>query len=69
MPFFARTAIDSQSGRSCTGARGAPRRDLGAPEQRYKELELAARVIYRETELDCGEARDLVGLSDSGCCG
>jgi hypothetical protein len=40
----------------------------GPPEQRYQELELAARVIYRETELDCGEARDLVGLSDSGCC-
>jgi hypothetical protein len=40
----------------------------GPPEQRYKELELAARVIYRETELDCTEARDLVGLPDPGCC-
>jgi hypothetical protein len=51
-------------------AREALRAGTSGPiEHRYKELELAARVIYRETELDCSEARDLVGLSDSGCCG
>ena len=39
------------------------------PERRDAALESAARVLYRETELDCGEARDLIGLPPGGCCG
>jgi hypothetical protein len=39
----------------------------GPAEDREKALELAARVIYHETDLDCAEARDLVGL-ERGCC-
>jgi hypothetical protein len=36
-------------------------------EDKTRALELAARVIYHETDLDCQDARELVGLS-SGCC-
>jgi hypothetical protein len=39
------------------------------PERREAALESAARVLYRETELDCGETRDLIGLAPTGCCG
>ena len=31
-------------------------------ERQRAELELAARVLYRETDLDCGDVRELVGL-------
>lgn len=41
----------------------------GPEEHRAAQLESAARVLYRETELDCAEARDLVGLPSSGTCG
>ncbi|HEV8245357.1 MAG TPA: hypothetical protein VGP93_06305 [Polyangiaceae bacterium] len=41
---------------------------LGPPEQREEELEVAARVLYRETDLECGEVRDLVGLPSSAGC-
>lgn len=36
-------------------------------EEKIRALELAARVIHDETELDCRDARELVGLS-YGCC-
>jgi len=39
------------------------------PERRDAALESAARVLYRETELDCGETRDLIGLPPGPCCG
>ena len=42
---------------------------LGPQEHRAAQLESAARVLYRDTELDCEEARDLVGLSSDGQCG
>ena len=42
---------------------------IAAPEQREAELESAARVLYRETELDCTDARELVGLAPAGSCG
>jgi hypothetical protein len=38
------------------------------PESREAALESAARVLYRETELDCGETRDLIGLPSIGDC-
>lgn len=41
---------------------------LAAPERRDAQLESAARVLYRETGLDCGEARELVGLPPGGGC-
>lgn len=37
------------------------------PERREAALESAARILYRETDLDCGEARDLVGLPPGTC--
>ncbi len=40
----------------------------GPEEHRTARLESAAQVLYRETELDCGEARDLVGLPSAGSC-
>ena len=43
------------------------RAHLGPREHRTALLESAARVLYRETDLDCGEARDLVGLSEGSC--
>jgi hypothetical protein len=41
---------------------------LESPERRHANLESAARVLYRETELDCREARDLVGLPPGESC-
>ena len=38
-------------------------------EERTSHLEAAARSLYRELKLDCGDARELVGLSDAGSCG
>ncbi len=66
---FARTPFDSRPGRSGSSARGAPGRDLWSTRAEVPGARAAARVIYRETELDCAEARDLVGLSGAGCCG
>lgn len=36
-------------------------------EEKARALEVAARVLYHETDLDCRDARELVGLS-AGCC-
>lgn len=45
-------------------ARAALRATCGADaDQRRAQLELAARVLCRETDLDCAEARELVGLT------
>ena len=38
-------------------------------EERTPHLEVAARSLHRELELDCEDARELVGLSDAGSCG
>jgi hypothetical protein len=44
-------------------ARAALRKASFAPAtQRRAHLELAARVLSREADLDCAEARELVGL-------
>ncbi|MBS1150828.1 MAG: hypothetical protein H6Q89_2526 [Myxococcaceae bacterium] len=40
---------------------------LGPQEHRDAHLESAARLLCRETELDCGEARELLGLPDGSC--
>lgn len=37
---------------------------VAAPEQRSALLETAARALYREAQLDCADARELVGLED-----
>jgi hypothetical protein len=42
---------------------------LGPLEQRDAALEAAARVLYRETDLDCNDTRELIGLPVNGCCG
>ena len=39
----------------------------GAPERRTEMLESAARILYDETDLDCSDVRELMGLSDGGC--
>ncbi|HEY3233921.1 MAG TPA: hypothetical protein VGJ84_04360 [Polyangiaceae bacterium] len=38
------------------------------PEHRTTELEAAASILYRETDLDCSEARELVDLPPGGTC-
>ena len=40
---------------------------LAAPEQKNAALEDAARILHRETSLDCSEARDLLGLPPGNC--
>jgi hypothetical protein len=51
------------------GARNALRAAYVAPpERRDAELIAAARVLFQETDLDCVEARDLVGLPACGSC-
>jgi hypothetical protein len=51
-------------------ARSALRAAYDAPaDQRRPHLENAARVLYRELDLDCSDARELVGLpAGEGCC-
>jgi hypothetical protein len=36
------------------------------PENRSARLESAARILHRETGLECGDVRELVGLRDVG---
>ncbi len=38
-------------------------------EHRTPHLESAARILHREFDLDCGDARELVGLFAQGSCG
>ncbi len=33
-----------------------------------EELEVAARLLYDATDLDCRDARELVGLANCGSC-
>ena len=40
----------------------------GPDEERRQHLESAARILHRELDLDCSDARELVGLgADGGC--
>jgi hypothetical protein len=39
-----------------------------APDSRAAQLERAASALFRETELECAEARELVGLPRAGSC-
>ena len=41
---------------------------IAPPERRIEELESAARILYRDTDLECRDVRELVGL-DAGPCG
>lgn len=41
---------------------------LAPPERREAEVESAGRILYRETDLDCGEVRELLDLSYEGTC-
>jgi hypothetical protein len=51
------------------GARRALRAAYDAPvEDRTPHLESAARILKRELDLDCRDARELVGLSSEGPC-
>ncbi len=50
-------------------ARDALREASQAPaEQKVRQLESAARVLYREAGLDCRDAREVVGLNSYGSC-
>jgi len=40
-----------------------------APEEREAKLQSAAKLLYAETDLECSEVRDLVGLPASASCG
>jgi hypothetical protein len=35
--------------------------------ERTEALESAARVLYRQTDLNCADVRDLLGLSSGPC--
>ena len=37
------------------------------PAQRADHLVAAARIIHAELDLECGDARELVGLPPGGC--
>lgn len=51
------------------GARAALREATSGPtERREAALQSAARILFRETDLDCGEVRDLVGLPQDETC-
>jgi len=51
-------------------ARHALRAAYDAPvDERTPHLESAARILHRELDLDCLDARELVGLSAEGSCG
>ena len=38
------------------------------PDQRKPHLEFAANILHHELDLDCRDARELVGLSHGTCC-
>lgn len=42
--------------------------NAGPPESRAIELESAARVLFAQTDLDCCEVRELVGLPPGDGC-
>ena len=49
-------------------AREALRAVSSAPtEHRKSALRSAAKVLYSETSIDCGDAMELVGLQGCGC--
>ncbi len=51
-------------------ARHALRAAYDAPvEERTTHLESAARILHRELDLNCVDARELVGLFAEGSCG
>ena len=54
-------AVPSEAREALRAAAAAP------PELRTAELESAARILYRELDLDCRDARDLVGLPPGNC--
>lgn len=59
---FARLLLDSDS--IPPAARQALRTAFGAsPEDRRPHLETAARLLHRELDIDCRDARELVGLA------
>jgi hypothetical protein len=39
-----------------------------AIDERTPYLESAARILHRELDLDCSDARELVGLTEPGPC-
>jgi hypothetical protein len=41
----------------------------GPAEERCENLLEAAFILHREVGLDCGDARELVGLAECGCDG
>jgi hypothetical protein len=59
---ISRLLLDSES--VPAAARRALRTAFGSPpEERVPHLETAARVLHRELDLDCRDARELVGLA------
>lgn len=49
-------------------ARAALRAAYASPEPRRDLLESAARILHRDADLACEDARALVGLSFDGSC-
>jgi hypothetical protein len=41
--------------------------NVAHPEEREEKLEEAARILWRETDLECRDARELVGLPQGTC--
>lgn len=41
--------------------------NLAPAAERRSHLEVAARALYDEVQLDCADARELVGLGDDDC--
>lgn len=39
----------------------------GDPDERDERLVFAARMMARETELECADVRELLGLADDDC--
>jgi hypothetical protein len=42
---------------------------FGPPETRRDALLSAARVLHRDADIECDDARALVGLDENGSCG
>jgi plasmid stability protein len=54
-------AVPAEAREALRAAAAAP------PDQRKVALESAARTLYRHTDLECGDVRDLFGLSSETC--
>jgi hypothetical protein len=67
MPFSLAPLLVHHEGVPAAAREALRSATLAPPESRPEALEHAARVLYEETDLECRDVRELVGLTDGAC--